>query len=68
MRSYDKLDLKQLADDSNHFNKLFGASHRRQAVARAAAVRLVDQPRIADHQHAAIGLRADQPAGTLLER
>ena len=45
-----------------------GATKRRQALPDAAAVRLFDKPRVADHQHAAIGLVANQPPGALLQR
>ena len=50
-----------------HVRELPRASHRRQAPPDAPAVRLVGEPRVADHQHAAIGLGADQPPGALLQ-
>src|SRR5918994_6803120 len=41
--------------------------HRRQALQDLPAVGLGNQPRVAQHQHAAVGLVADQAPGALLE-
>ena len=45
-----------------------GHWHWRQAGAKHPSVGFVDEPRIADHDHAAIRLAADQAADALLER
>ena len=44
------------------------ARQRRQRIEEDPAVALAEQARIAQHQHAAIALAADQAAGALLER
>ena len=44
------------------------ARQRRQRVQEHAAVALLGQARIAQHQHAAVGLGADQPTGALPQR
>src|SRR5215204_6546550 len=45
------------ADD---FVRIARTAHRRKALPDAAAIRLVGEPRVADHQHAAIGFAADE--------
>src|SRR5690349_16187570 len=40
----------------------------RQGFEERAAVALADQARVAQHQHAAVGLAADEPADALLQR
>src|SRR5258706_15951905 len=44
-----------------------GAAHRRQALPDTLAIWFIDQARIADHQHTAIRLVADQAPGALLQ-
>src|SRR5512134_2384445 len=51
-----------------HVGELARPLHGRQAVEELPAIGLLDHPRIAEHQHPAVVLVADQPAGALLER
>src|SRR5437773_9857586 len=53
----ERLDVLQLARPA----------HRRQALPDPLAVGLVGETRIADHQHDAIGLRANEADGALLK-
>jgi hypothetical protein len=50
---------------AHHFD-LPRAFEWRQALPYAAPIRFVDEARVADHQHAAIGLSANQTASALL--
>ena len=57
-----------LFEELAHHVDFARALERRQALPDAPAIRFVDETRVADHQHAAIRLRANQPARALLQR
>src|SRR5690606_21024035 len=53
------------AEEGLHVARVAHQRHRRQAVEEDAAVGLGDQTIVTDHQHAAVGRIADQPADAL---
>src|SRR5512133_40271 len=56
------------AEELHRDRLVAGAFHRRQALPDAPAVMLADDARVADHQHAAVVLVADQSARPLFQR
>src|SRR5438046_6221812 len=67
-RSADRVQWRRRRiEKCEHVHQIARTAHRRQALPDPATVWLIGEPRIADHQHAAIGLGADQSTRALFQ-